>query len=334
MRIPVIVLAGYLGSGKTTVLNHLLHNDRGVRIGVIVNDFGAVNIDAFSVAGQVDSLVSLGNGCLCCAVDASGLDSMLDRLAAADVDVVVIEASGLAEPRDLVRLVLSSSHQALRYGGLLEVVDAAEFTDARIRHPELDQHVAFADLVILNKTDRLDEDDLAQVTSLVEKVADGRPVLPATYGRIDPDLLLDPVERDTERPWVQLSLNDLLHEHDDHFHARYQSVEFRSDQPLHPRRFMKLLDSRPAGLYRAKGFVHFGLPGHGEKFTLHTVGRWLEFDRTHWDPDERPRTRLVLIGTGLDEDALRRQLAECVEPDPERVDDNAMLRVLRHAGET
>ena len=334
-RIPVIVLAGYLGAGKTTVLNHLLHNAQGVRIGVVVNDFGAVNIDAFSVAGQVDSLVSLGNGCLCCAVDASGLDKMLERLAGADIDVVVIEASGLAEPRELVRLVLSSSHEHLHYGGLVEVIDAAEFDAARLRHPELDQHVAFADLVVLNKVDRLADEDRARVTALVQKVADGRPVLPTAHGRIDLDLLLEPVERDETPVAQQLSLDELLHEHDDdhceHFHAAYQSVEFVSEQPLHPRRFMKFLDGRPAGLYRAKGFVYFGLPGHRQKFTLHTVGRWLEFDRSRWEPGEQRGAQLVLIGTGLDEDALREQLAECVEPDPESVDESAMLRVLRHA---
>lgn len=80
-QIPVVVLAGFLGSGKTTLLNHLLGNGDGTRIGAIVNDFGSIEIDAMTVAGQVDSMVSLGNGCLCCAVDTSELDTYLERLA-------------------------------------------------------------------------------------------------------------------------------------------------------------------------------------------------------------------------------------------------------------
>lgn len=105
-RIPVIVLAGFLGSGKTTLLNHLLRNRAGNRIGVIVNDFGSIEIDAMTVAGQVGSPVSLGNGCLCCAVDASELDTCLETLTrpAARLDVIIIEASGLAEPQELVRM--------------------------------------------------------------------------------------------------------------------------------------------------------------------------------------------------------------------------------------
>ena len=336
-RVPVIVLAGYLGAGKTTVLNHLLRGEHGVRIGVIVNDFGAVNVDALSVAGQVDSMVSLGNGCLCCAVDATGLDRMLERLAGAEVDVIVIEASGLAEPRELVRLVLSSSHDRIHYGGLVEVVDAAGFEESRQRHPELDQHLAFADLVVLNKVDRLGEAERASVTALVEKLADGRPVLPTAYGRVELDLLLEPVEREETAAARQMSLDELLRDqHDDdhheHFHTKYTSVEFVSDTPVHPRRFLRFLDGRPRGLYRAKGFVYFGLPGHRQKFVLHTVGPWLEFERTRWSADEPRRTRLVFIGMGLDEAALRADLDACLEPDPESVEENAMLRVLRHAG--
>ncbi|MBF6247579.1 GTP-binding protein, partial [Nocardia elegans] len=79
-RIPVLIVAGFLGAGKTTMLNHLLRDDGGTRIGVVVNDFGAVNIDAMLVAGQVDAMVSLGNGCVCCAIDVSELDEMFERL--------------------------------------------------------------------------------------------------------------------------------------------------------------------------------------------------------------------------------------------------------------
>jgi G3E family GTPase len=323
-RVPVIVVAGYLGSGKTTMLNHWLTTSRGTRIGVVVNDFGAVNIDALTVAGQVDAGVSLANGCLCCAVDASGLDKLLDRLAGADLDAIVIEASGLAEPRDLVRLVLASA-RAISYGGLVEVVDAVEFEATRARHPELDRQLAFADLVVLNKTDRVDPDALGRVRTVVDRVTGGRPVLATSHGRVPLDLLLDPVERPVS---AQLSFDDLRHEHDEHLHTAYESVEFVSEQPLHPRRFMRFLDERPAGLYRAKGFVHFGLVE--DRFALHTVGRSLSFRRSPRPAGAPPTTSLVLIGSGLAAGALRAGLAACVEPDPASIDENALLRVLRH----
>ncbi|MEU9229238.1 CobW family GTP-binding protein [Streptomyces massasporeus] len=213
-QIPVVVLAGFLGSGKTTLLNHLLHRSGGSRIGALVNDFGAIEIDAMAVAGALgDSTVSLGNGCLCCAVDASELDQYLERLAepGLGIDVIVIEASGLAEPQELVRMLLASEHPGVVYGGLVEVVDAAEFDDTRARHPEIDRHLALADLVVVNKLDRAADGE--RVLGLVRTLVDRAAVVPATYGRIDPEFLFDC--RPSEERIGQLSFDD-LHEADPH----------------------------------------------------------------------------------------------------------------------
>ncbi|MGV9580839.1 CobW family GTP-binding protein [Streptomyces sp. NPDC003509] len=317
-QIPVVVLAGFLGSGKTTLLNHLLRNRAGNRIGVVVNDFGSIEIDAMTVAGQVGSTVSLGNGCLCCAVDASELDSYLETLTApaARLDVIVIEASGLAEPQELVRMLLASDNPHIRYGGLVEVVDAAEFPATRERHPEIDRHLAVADLIVLNKTDRVTEAGLRAVREAVDAAGGSAAVICSAYGRIDPEVLLDPVTRaDEDDTFRQLTFEDLLPEadrtHADHLHAAYDSVSFTADVPLSPRLFMAFLDSRPAGLYRIKGFVDFGAGDPGNRYTLHAVGRFLRFVPQRWARDEPRRTQLVLIGAGVDAASLRKELEGC-----------------------
>lgn len=210
-QVPVVVLAGFLGSGKTTLLNHLLHHSGGSRIGAVVNDFGSVEIDAMAVAGALgDSTVSLGNGCLCCAVDASELDAYLERLTrpSVGVDVIVIEASGLAEPGELVRMVLAGENPDVVYGGLVEVVDAAEFESTRSRHPEIDRHLALADLVVVNKLDRAAGDGAgARVLETVRELTDRAAVVPASYGRVDPEFLFDC--RPSEERLGQLSFDDL-----------------------------------------------------------------------------------------------------------------------------
>jgi len=338
-QIPVIVLAGFLGSGKTTLLNHLLHNREGNRIGVIVNDFGSIEIDAMTVSGQVGSAVSLGNGCLCCAVDASELDAFLEMLTrpSARLDVIVIEASGLAEPQELVRMLLASDNPHIMYGGLVEVVDAAEFEATRRRHPELDRHLAVADLVVLNKADRVGDEELARLRDTVAAAGvpgGGGPaeggagaVVCATYGRVDPELLFDPSLRpDREEKARQLSFEDLLlaeraegeradegREH--HLHAAYESVSFTADVPMNPRRLMDFLDSRPQGLYRIKGFVDFGTGDRANKYVLHAVGRFLRFEPQRWARDEPRLTQLVLIGSGIDAEALHKELTDCRETD-------------------
>ncbi|MEU6925386.1 GTP-binding protein [Streptomyces sp. NPDC046631] len=351
-QIPVVVLAGFLGSGKTTLLNHLLRNRAGNRIGVIVNDFGSIEIDAMTVSGQVGSTVSLGNGCLCCAVDASELDTFLETLTgpAARLDVIVIEASGLAEPQELVRMLLASENPHIVYGGLVEVVDAAEFDATRERHPEIDRHLAVADLVVLNKTDRVQNAERTRIQDVIagtgESAGGAAAVICATYGRIDPELLFDPALRpDSEEKARQLTFEDLLREERDegddgharHLHAAYDSVSFSADVPMNPRRLMEFLDSRPQGLYRIKGFVDFGVGDRANKYALHAVGRFLRFDPQPWKRDEPRRTQLVLIGSGLAPEALGKELADCREsaaPGPDAPQDAAhersMWGVLRY----
>ncbi|MET7452377.1 CobW family GTP-binding protein [Streptomyces sp. NPDC005574] len=362
-QIPVVVLAGFLGSGKTTLLNHLLHRSGGSRIGALVNDFGAIEIDAMAVAGALgDSTVSLGNGCLCCAVDAGELDVYLERLArpTAGIDVIVIEASGLAEPQELVRMVLASEHPGIVYGGLVEVVDAAEFDDTRVRHPEVDRHLALADLVVVNKLDRAPEPE--RILGLVRSLTDRAAVVPATYGRIDPEFLFDC--RPSEERVGQLSFDDLperdepaaptdrpadtaptplttrgeptAHDghagqdaHGDHLHTAYDSLSFTSDVPLDPRRLMRFLDSRPEGLYRIKGHVDFGPHDPGNRYDVHAVGRFLRFYPQAWPAAGDQLTQLVLIGSGIDVPALGKELDGC-RSDAPHADEHGMWGVLRY----
>ncbi|SER39097.1 CobW family GTP-binding protein [Lentzea albida] len=300
--IPVVVLAGFLGSGKTTLLNHLLRTSGGTRIGVVVNDFGRINIDAFAVSAQVDSMVSLSNGCLCCAVDGTELDGMLSKLASADLDVIVIEASGLAEPAAMVRMVLQAP--GVSYGGLIYVVDAVELDAV----PHLERDLALADLVVLNKVDRVPSPPSLPCSA---------PVVPVTYGQIDPALLFE--VRPPDLGPRQLSFDD-LDDHSTHAHASYDSVSFESAEPLHPKLFMDFLAARPEGLFRAKGFVRFPLG----TFMLHTVGAYVSFEPV----DDAP-TQLVLIGAGIDPEALTDWLMACEADGP--VTEQDMLWVLRYA---
>ncbi|WP_328289957.1 CobW family GTP-binding protein [Nocardia aurantiaca] len=352
-RIPVLIVAGFLGVGKTTLLNRLLRT-RNTRIGVVVNDFGAVNIDAMLVAGQVDAMVSLGNGCVCCAVDVSELDELFDRLAHPrhKIDVIVVEASGLAEPRNLIRMVVNSDNPRIRYGGLVEVVDAEHFSESRALHPELATHLHMADLVVLNKADRVDPDALERLRSEIAELVDPVPVYPTSHGRIDPGLLFDVPTRAPHEPRVgeQLSFDELLldadapHEHGDHchdgdchghrhLHDAYDSVCFTSDTDLNPRELIALLEDPPAGLFRAKGVLAFAVPDDPRKFVLHMVGRHITIEPTMWSRHEPRVSNLVFIGSGLDETAVTDRLRATAHPAGDPLDDHALLPVWRYVAD-
>ena len=311
MSVPVLAVAGFLGAGKTTLLNHLLHNSRGVRIGVLVNDFGAVNIDAMLVAGQVDAMASLSNGCICCVTEDGEVAEMLGRLAAVKpkLDLIVVEASGVAEPATLARSLITIDDKRFHYAGLILVVDAAN------PPAELGHAVRVADLLVLNKIDEVPDPDalLAGIRALEPRV----PLLATNFARIDPTLLIDPPA--DRAPAAQMSLDELLHEHHDHEHAVYQTVDFASDAPMNPRVFMDVLKCRPEGLYRAKGFVDFGA---GHRYLLQLVGSSLRFEKR-----KGSGTELVCIGTGMDADSVRVEFERCTR---EPADENAMLGVLKY----
>ncbi|RBM20624.1 GTP-binding protein [Streptomyces sp. PT12] len=322
-RIPVIVLAGFLGAGKTTLLNHLLRNRSGVRIGAVVNDFGSIPVDAMTVAGQVDAMASFGNGCLCCAVDTEDLDAALDRLAHPDaaIDLLVVEASGLAEPPALIRMILASENERIVYGGLVLVVDAAE--PAGTRHPGV------ADLIVLNKTDRVDGATRSALAAELRRRGGGAPVVEAAHGRVDPRLLFDPeAAGELVQGPRQLSFADLdeAATADDHPHTHYESVAFTAETPLAPGPLTRFFEERPPGLYRVKGFVLVG----AERFAVHAVGRFLRF----YPASPEGGTELVLIGSGIDAGALRKELDACVaapggrEGDEEDRADWAFLRYV------
>ncbi|MGV9825328.1 CobW family GTP-binding protein [Gordonia sp. NPDC003429] len=354
--IPVVVIAGFLGAGKTTLLNHLLRvggRSGRARLGVLVNDFGSVNVDALLIAGQVDGATSLANGCMCCAVDRDGLDSALSALLrpSAGLDAVVIEASGIAEPKALIRMISSARHPRMHYGGLVYLVDAAQFGTMRRRHPEIDGHVAVADLVVINKRDLVDEVTLRDVKSVVGEINPTAPVLTVNDAAIDPDVLFDRVDSPeaADTGPRQLTLDELMaddhdtdhhdsdpHDHDwavdddhRHLHERYQSVELSTDAAADPRRLAELLQRPPAGCYRIKGVVWFDLPGSRGRFSVHGVGG---FVRVHREPrgTAPPHTDVVLIGVDMDTAAARGALDAVIATEATAADEHGILHITRH----
>jgi G3E family GTPase len=340
--VPVLIVAGFLGAGKTTLLNHLLRNRSGLRIGVVINDFGAVNIDALLVAGQVDGTVALGNGCMCCTVDEDGLEATFATLLAprAGLDLIVVEASGLAEPRNLVRMVAASTHPRIEYGGLLYLVDAANFAGTRDRHPQIDQHVALADLIVLNKVDLTDEATVDNARAQLRDRNGAAPIVATSDAVVDLGLLvdLDRVPRVDDVP-RQLGLDELLladdhDDHDDHqahcdhLHHGYQSVTVVDEAPMNPRALAAFLEQPPTGVFRIKGFARFDVAGHRQKYVVHTVGNHVGVHARRWDAGDSRRTELVVIGVGIDEDEVRRALRDARAEDA--VDKQAMLSLTRY----
>ncbi|GAA1721957.1 GTP-binding protein [Dietzia cercidiphylli] len=330
--LPVLVLTGYLGAGKTTLLNHLLSGTPGLRIGAIVNDFGEIDVDATSVAGRVDSMISLANGCVCCEVDASELGETLAGLADPEhgLDLAVIEASGLAEPAILSRMVHEVPREVVRHAGMIQVVDAEGLDDALARHPRLTAHLAEADLVVVNKCDLVDRARFDRIRDTIRRHAPRVAVLPAVRAAVPTGLLLgmEP-DRDTAagsedgREPSDGRAHPHAHDHDhahDHLHDGYRAFTVTPSGPLHPRRFLSALASPPTGAYRAKGTVTLGTADGPRRYEVALVGRRLEL-RAGGEGTEG----MVVIGVDLDDDEVTRFLDDSALAPGEAVDADADL---------
>jgi G3E family GTPase len=324
--IPVIGLTGYLGAGKTSLLNHVLRSP-GARIGVIINDFGELNVDAMLVTGQVDEPASIAGGCICCLPDDGGIDDALTKLAdpKLNLDAIVVEASGLAEPVAVGRIIGFSGVPGVRFGGLVDVVDAAthfETVDVGRTPPA---RYGAASLVVVNKLDQLPRGDRTATVERVERrVRERNPrvtVVGAIGGQIDPALLYD-VAGMRDEPG-QLSLRELLvdaatgptvHDHDhDHgqHNAHADSVTVTSEGEVDPGALFDLLEDPPAGLYRLKGAVVMRYGKAAPTFTVNLVGTAIHVATA--PPGASPNC-LVAIGMGLDTDDVRDRLNAALRP--------------------
>lgn len=334
-RVPVIAVTGQLGAGKTTLLNHLLRRP-GARIGVVVNDFGRINVDAGLVVGQVDEAVSISGGCICHLPDAGGLDDALVRLThpRMRLDAVLVEASGIAEPLALARLIRFSGAEHARPGGLVDVVDATDHQRVT-RGGMSPARFAAATLVVVNKIDLVPPDRretlLAEVMATVRERHPTAPVVPASRGAIDPALVYD-VAVDEDPP-DQLPLAALMRAErdsggDDHHHAT--AVDVIAPHPVAAEHLIDLLESPPSGVYRMKGRVRVRTGRDRERrYVVHTVGRHVHVATARRDRADLP-DGLVAIGLDLDPAAVRSRLDAVVRPAEGPIDTTGLRRLQRH----
>jgi G3E family GTPase len=321
----VTVLGGCLGAGKTSLLNHLLASDHGLRIGVLVNDFGAVSIDAGLVVGVEGETVQLAGGCICCTIreDLLGaLQSLLDR--PDPPQHVVIETSGVSDPKAVVdTLEVAARTGWAEIDAVIVVVDAERLPELRTRERILaGGQIAAADVIVVNKVDLVPAAALERLEERLRRKAPRARILRAEHGRVEPALLLgvgayDPLRLRGRTP-LHVHVHDAGaspehdHAHDDGDHAAmFSTMRFSTDRPLSSRRLRRAIDRLPESVVRAKGRIH--LAGHPDRAAmLHVVGRRAELRLDAPWGSEPPRTDIVLISTdAIDPDALRGCLSAC-----------------------
>ena len=345
-KIPVTVITGFLGSGKTTLVRHLRQNNQGRRIAVLVNEFGEVGIDgdilkSCQVCDDDDTenssaspnILELANGCLCCTVQEEFLPTMQELLQRReDIDCIVIETSGLALPKPLVQafrwpeirtgatvdgVVTVVDGDALAQGhivGDLEALEAQRQADDSLDHETpieelFEDQLACADMVLLTKTDLMDETERDRVqTWLQSQSPTGTKIVPCHQGEIHPELLLGfnaAVEDNLDSRHSHHD-HEEDHEHDDDIN----SICIELEQPFDPKALVPRLQAlvQEQDIYRIKGFVV--VPNKPMRLVLQGVGQRFDtfYDRP-WQTNEPRRTRLVFIGHSLEPSSIQQSVA-------------------------
>ncbi|MDY6902988.1 MAG: cobalamin biosynthesis protein CobW [Cyanobacteriota bacterium] len=343
-KIPVTVITGFLGSGKTTLIRNLLQNNQGRRIAVIVNEFGELGIDGELLqscqvcpeeeqdSNNDNNIYELTNGCLCCTVQEEFLPTMQQLIKRRDsIDCILIETSGLALPKPLVKafrwqeirnaatvdsvitVVDSEAVAAGTFASDLEAVESQRQADDSLEHETplqelFEDQLACADLVVLNKTDLVNQETLAEVKNLVkEELPRVVKIVESHQSEIDSSILLGlqaavednldkrPSHHDTEEE----------HDHDDEITSHHVVL----DRTFEPQKLKQQLQSlvKEQEIFRVKGFV--AVPDKSMRLVMQGVGnRFEQFYDRPWKPKEARQTRLVFIGKDLKSSDIESQL--------------------------
>ena len=337
--VPVTVLTGFLGAGKTTLLSHLLTQNHGYHCAIIINEFGEVSIDHQLIVGADEEILELNNGCLCCRVRKDLIKSLGDLFKKQKrFDYVLVETTGLAHPGPVAQtFFLPDLAKVLRLDAIVTVADARHLENEFIEAPEASAQIAFADVILLNKTDLVSSADLARVEGRIRSMNSLAKIHRTQRAQIEVGRILDIKARDLNAPF-ELPVADEQdenehgeHGHEEHDegeheghgqakHSHYHDEKVRSfsiveDRPLDLKRteawLSELVGSMGANIYRCKGILSI----QGQPKRVVFQGVQMMFDATperFWKPDENRQSRMVFIGKELDEAKIRAGFESCL----------------------
>ena len=344
-KIPVTVLTGYLGAGKTTLLNRILSEPHGKKFAVIVNEFGEIGVDNDLVVNADEEVFEMNNGCICCTVRGDLvriIDGLMRRKG--KFDAIIVETTGLADPAPVAQtfFIDEAVGAKTKLDAVVTVADAKWLADRLKDAPEAKNQIAFADVILINKTDLVTAEELGELEARIRGLNPYARLHRTQRAKIDINEVLGRNAFDLDRVLdiepSFLDSDDHHHDHDhdhhhdhDHEHGHHhhhhgnglkhyhdeemQSVSIKTDKPLNPDKFFPWVQDLVAkdgpSILRCKGILSF--KDDPERFVFQGVHMILDGDHQRpWRADEKRDSRIVFIGRNLPEDRIRQGFESCI----------------------
>ncbi|MGK7934062.1 MAG: GTP-binding protein [Microcystaceae cyanobacterium] len=349
--LPVTIITGFLGSGKTTLLNHILTNQQGLKTAVLVNEFGEIGIDNELIISTEDNMVELNNGCICCTINEDLVQAVYKILEHPDkVDYLVVETTGLADPLPVALTFLGTELRDMtRLDSIVTMVDSANYSLDLFNSEAAYSQIAYGDIIVLNKTDLVDEADVDLLEVKIRDIKDGARILRTqksqvslplvlSVGLFESDKYFEAADEKEKHDHEHHHHHDHDHDHGHHEHGHHNhghhehhehhhdhdhhhhsdhlendgftSLSIMSDKPLSIRKFQYFLDNQlPENIFRAKGILWFD--ESPQRHIFHLSGKRFTLEDDEWKNESDRKNQLVFIGQNLDHDTLRDQINNC-----------------------
>ena len=309
-KIPITLITGFLGAGKTTLINHIITKNKHLKLGVILNEFGDVALESNFLKSKDEEVIEIPNGCMCCVAKkdfVGALDKVMEFQP--DTDYIVIEASGISDPLQILLTFYSPLlREKFKLDSILCVVDAVNYDYTMDNYDIASEQIATSDLILLSKVQGIQDKDLQRINSAITGLNSKAKIL-----NVDESLSLDLIMDTSKFDYSTYESGQSIFSEPEHVHENITDLFFKTDKQVDYQKLMDIYKNLEKGVIRSKGYISFkNSPNPDKKYLMQYVGNRTELTFEEWKPTDVKQTALLFVGKNFNRENLLADLNNCI----------------------